>query len=114
MFCQKSLILLAASAICLSVAPAFAMRSQHDAVVSSFGASRDAPAWHRTASQILLAQAQAPGRPLTEREQATVRVPDRPARDPLVRSEPPSPTQPRNPFPQRPANEPRLTNPLSR
>ena len=112
MFCKKSLILLAASAICVSVAPASAMPSQHDAVDPAFSVLGDGS--QRLPSQILFAQAQAPGRPLTEREQATTRAPERPARDPLVRTEPPSPTQPRNPFPQRPANEPRLTNPLSR
>ena len=51
-------------------------------------------------SRLLLAQAQAPGRPLTEVEQRRIRAPQPPARDPLVRTVPPSPPVPppaRNP-----------------
>jgi hypothetical protein len=107
MFGHRSFVLLVASTISLTaapaIAPAFAMRS-HDVV----------PALHKPASQILFAQAQAPGRPVTQQQQTTTQAPQQPARDPVVRVEPPSPTQPRNPFPQRPANEPRPTNPLSR
>ena len=112
MFGHKTLVLLAASAIYLSAAPAFAMRS-HD-VVPSLGVFQEAAASHKPAPQTLFAQAQAPGRPLTQQEQTTTRAPERPVRDPLVRVEPPSPSRPVNPFPQRPINEPRLTNPLSR
>jgi len=108
----NSLVLSGLSAICLAVAPASAMRSH--AIDAPLSVSRNAPAAHDRGLHILLTQAQAPGRPLTQQEQATTRAPERPVRDPLVRVEPPAPSQPHNPFPQRPANEPRLTNPLSR
>ena len=114
MYRYKSFIWLAASAVSLSAAPASAMRLQHDPVAASLSTSCELPATGAHAPQILFVQGQAPGRPLTPREQETVRVPERPARDPLVRVEPPSSQQPRNPFPPRPENEPRLTNPLSR
>ena len=119
MYPHKSLGLLVVCTIGLTVLPASAMQSHHDAVTpltSVFQAASvfrtHAPQIH--APQILFAQAQAPGRPLTQREQETTRAPERPVRDPLVRVEPPPPQQPGNPFPPRPANEPRLTNPLSR
>ena len=51
-------------------------------------------------SRLLLAQAQAPGRPLTTDEQRRIQAPQPPARDPLVRTVPPSPPVPppaRNP-----------------
>ena len=113
MYSHKPLIWLAASAIFLSAVPVSAMRSHHDPVTRSAGVFQEAPVL-RPAPQILFAQAQAPGRPLTTREQQTTQAPNPPVRDPLVRVEPPPPRQPGNPFPPRPANEPRLTNPLSR
>ena len=113
MHSHRLLVLLAASAISLSAAPASAMRS-HDAVVLLASVFQEAPVLQTYVPQIQFAQAQAPGRPLTPREQQTTTAPNPPARDPLVRVEPPSPQQPRNPFPPRPDTEPRLTNPLSR
>ena len=114
MHSHRLLVLLAASAISLSAAPASAMRSDHDAVVLLASVFQEAPVLQNYVPQIRFAQAQAPGRPLTPREQQTTTAPNPPVRDPLVRVEPPSPQQPRNPFPPRPDNEPRLTNPLSR
>jgi len=59
----------------------------------------------------LLAQAQAPGRPLTTQEQ-TKPAPPAPVRDRVAPTVPPSPGTPN--FPQRPANDPPLKNPLSK
>ena len=42
-------------------------------------------------SGLIFAQAQAPGRPLTTDEQPRTQAPQPPARDPLVRTEPPPP-----------------------
>ena len=114
MYPHKSLGLLVASAIGLTVLPASAMQSHHDAVAPLTSALLAAPIFRTHAPEIFFAQAQAPGRPLTTREQQTTQAPNPPVRDPLVRVEPPPPRQPGNPFPPRPANEPRLTNPLSR
>jgi len=62
-------------------------------------------------SDLLLAQAQAPGRPTTPEEQRKP-APEKPVKDKVAPREPPSPGRPN--FPQRPANDPPLTNPLNR
>jgi len=113
MYPHKTLGCLVASAIGLTVLPALAMQSRHDAIFRSAGVFQEAPVLH-PAPQILFAQAQAPGRPLTPQQQTTTQAPNPPVRDPLVRVEPPPPPRSGNPFPQRPANEQRPTNPLSR
>lgn len=60
---------------------------------------------------LLLAQAQAPGRPTTPQEQKKP-APSQPNKDPLVNRPPPPPGTPN--FPPRPANEPPLKNPLNK
>lgn len=62
-------------------------------------------------SDLLLAQAQAPGRPTTPEEQRKL-APEKPVKDKVAPKEPPPPGRPN--FPQRPANEPPLTNPLNK
>ena len=59
-------------------------------------------------SDLRLAQAQAPGRPVGSGDPKT--APDPPVRDRVAPTEPPSPGRPN--FPQRPDNEPALKNPL--
>lgn len=62
-------------------------------------------------STLLLAQAQAPGRPTTPQEQKKP-APSPPNKDPIVKRPPPPPGTPN--FPQRPPNNPPLKNPLNR
>ena len=60
---------------------------------------------------LLLAQTQAPGRPLTSQEQAKP-APQTPVKDTVAPKAPPPPGTPN--FPTRPANEPALKNPLDK
>jgi hypothetical protein len=60
-------------------------------------------------SDLLIAQAQAPGRPTSGTTQP---APQTPVRDRVAPRPPPPPGTPN--FPQRPANEPRPTNPASK
>src|SRR3982750_2072825 len=88
---HKSLGLLVASAIGLTVLPASAMRSHHDAVAPLTSVFQAAPVLRAHSLQIHIARAQAPGRPLTPQQQTTTQAPNPPVRDPLVRVEPPPP-----------------------
>lgn len=95
---------LAASAVfCITAAIVAAKPADSDAQLFSFGGKHTLT--------LLLAQAQAPGRPLTTQEQAKP-APQTPVKDTVAPKAPPSPGTPN--FPPRPANEPALKNPLSK
>lgn len=61
--------------------------------------------------RVLLAQAQAPGRPTTPAEKSKP-APSKPNKDPIVNRPPPPPGTPN--FPPRPPNNPPLKNPLKK
>src|SRR5579864_104027 len=84
-------MLIAAASIVIVVPPAFAaFRPSVEELPAPVAKYENSP----FSPGLLFAQAQAPGRPLTADEQRRMQAPQPPARDPLVRTEPPPP--PRN------------------
>ena len=100
---NKRFILAASAGICIVAAIVAATLAATDAQLFSV-AVKHGPT-------LLLAQAQAPGRPLTTQEQAKP-APQTPVRDTVAPKAPPPPGTPN--FPPRPANEPALKNPLNK
>ena len=83
------------------------MAASSSIAVASPGTIRDNI--HHDSSAVSLAQAQAPGRPVTGQ---TTGAPQKPVRDRVAPTAPPPPGQPN--FPKRPPNDPPLKNPQSR
>lgn len=102
---QSAASLIAALAFCAAPTFAAATPKAEELPLASVNRSSLLP------SDLLLAQAQAPGRPTTPEEQKKP-APEKPVIDPVAPKEPPPPGRPN--FPQRPANDPPLTNPLNR
>ena len=100
---SRHFALAASAAFCITSAMVAAKPADSDAQLFSFGGQHT--------STLLLAQAQAPGRPLTTQEQAKP-APQTPVKDTVAPKAPPPPGTPN--FPPRPANEPALKNPLDK
>lgn len=100
---NKLFVMAASAGICITAIVVAVMPADTDARFFSAAA--------RHGRALLLAQAQAPGRPLTPQEQAKP-APQTPAKDTVAPKAPPPPGTPN--FPPRPANEPALKNPLDK
>jgi hypothetical protein len=97
--CMKKFVLLAVMLVAFASSACAATAIDSEARVPPLERVRSNP--------LLLAQAQAPGRPTTTQEQQTT-APAKPNKDPIVSRPPPPPGTPN--FPQRPANQPPLKN----
>lgn len=95
---NKNITLATTAAFCVAAAIVAAQPADIDSQLFAFREKSGLP--------LLLAQAQAPGRPITT---PTTQAPQTPVKDAVAPTAPPAPGRPN--FPPRPANEPPLKNP---